>query len=125
MLVYFFVTAGGHALEFAGPGDLFEEANRRAGRRVYDVHFVSLRPGLVTCLSGAQLMLEGTMRDRDEPLDTLIVTGAREPLSRLGPEIANWLRRQTPRTRRYGAIGTGAFLLGAAGLLDNKHVTTD
>jgi transcriptional regulator GlxA family with amidase domain len=33
------------------------------------------------------------------------------------------LRRQASNTRRYGAVCTGAFLLGAAGLLDNKHVT--
>src|SRR3954463_4896802 len=57
-----------------------------------------------------------------------LILGLRSSVHRLAgisPEIANWLRRQTPRTRRYGAIGTGAFLLGAAGLLDNKHVTTD
>ena len=41
MLVCFFVAPGGHALEFTGPSDVFEEANRQAGRRVYDIRFLS------------------------------------------------------------------------------------
>ena len=69
-------------------------------------------------------MPDRTIHDADEPIDTLIVTGARDPLEPATPSLIDWLQRQAPNTRRYGAVCTGAFLLGAAGLLDNKHATT-
>ena len=124
MLIGFFVPPGGHALEFTGPSDVFEEANRQAGRRVYDIRFISEEPRPMTCLSGLRFMPDRTIHDADEPIDTLIVTGARDPLEPATSSLIAWLQRQAPNTRRYGAVCSGAFLLGAAGLLDNKHATT-
>jgi transcriptional regulator GlxA family with amidase domain len=124
MLICFFVLPGGEALEFAGPSDVFEEANRQAGRRVYDIRFVAEEPQPITCLSGLRVMPDRTIHDADEPIDTLVVTGARDPFGPASQSLIAWLQRQAPNTRRYGAVCTGAFLLGAAGLLDNKHVTT-
>jgi transcriptional regulator GlxA family with amidase domain len=124
MLVCFFVAPGGHALEFTGPSDVFEEANRQAGRRVYDIRFISEEARPIPCLSGLRIMPDRTVHDVDEPIDTLIVVGARDLLAPASPSLIAWLQRQAPKTRRYGAVCTGAFLLGAAGLLDNKHATT-
>jgi transcriptional regulator GlxA family with amidase domain len=124
MLVCVFVPPGGYSLEFTGPSDVFEEANRQAGRRVYDIRFISEAARPITCLSGLRIMPDWTIRDIDEPIDTLIVVGARDPLAPASTSLIEWLQRQAPKTRRYGAVCTGAFLLGAAGLLDNKHVTT-
>ena len=123
-LICFLVLPKGEALEFAGPSDVFEEANRQAGHRIYDIRFVSEEPGPITCLSGLRIVPNRTIHDNDEPIDTLIVTGARDPFAPASTSSIDWLRRQAPSTRRYGAVCTGAFLLGAAGLLDNKHVTT-
>src|SRR5258706_16303839 len=120
MRVCFFVLPGGEALEFAGPGDVFEEANRQAGRRVYDVQFISEAARPMSCLSGLRFMPDRTIHDTDESIDTLIVTGARDPLGPVSRSLVDWLQRQVPDTRRYGAVCTGAFLLGAAGLLDHK-----
>jgi transcriptional regulator GlxA family with amidase domain len=124
MLVCIFVPPGAYALEFTGPSGVFEEANKQAGRRVYDIRFVAEEPQLITCLSGLRVMPDRTIHDADERIDTLIVVGARDPLAPASPSLIAWLQRQAPKTRRYGAVCTGAFLLGAAGLLDNKHATT-
>jgi transcriptional regulator GlxA family with amidase domain len=124
MHICFFLLPGGEALEFAGPSDVFEEANRQAGHRVYDIRFVAEEARPITCLSGLRIMPDRTIHDADEPIDTLIVSGARDPFGPTSPALIDWLQRQAPKTRRYGAVCTGAFLLGAAGLLDNKHVTT-
>jgi transcriptional regulator GlxA family with amidase domain len=78
MLICFFVLPGGEALEFAGPSDVFEEANRQAGRRVYDIRFVAEEPQLITCLSGLRVMPDRTIHDADEPIDTLIVAGVHD-----------------------------------------------
>src|SRR5260221_4969681 len=108
MFICFFVLPGGEALEFAGPSDVFEEANRQAGRRVYDIRFISEEARPITCLSGLRVMPDRTIHDPDEPIDTLIVTGARDPLTPASTSLIEWLQRRAPQTRRYGAVCTGA-----------------
>ena len=38
--------------------------------------------------------------------------------------VRRWLQKVAPRTRRYGSVCTGAFVLASAGLLDGKRVAT-
>lgn len=42
----------------------------------------------------------------------------------LGKRVTDWLTAMAPRTRRYGSVCTGAFVLGKAGLLKDRRVTT-
>jgi transcriptional regulator GlxA family with amidase domain len=59
------------------------------------------------------------------PIDTLVVAGG--PGAETGiydPFFVAWIREAAKRSRRVASICTGAFLLGAAGLLDGKQVVT-
>ena len=115
-----------HALEVTGPSDVFAEAEvQSAGRVRYEVEVIAQEPGPVHCTAGLQILPRRTIHDPDEPIDTLLVAGARHLASgQPNPAVVDWLRRQAPRVRRLGSVCTGAFLLGAAGLLDGKRVTT-
>src|SRR5260221_10799637 len=124
MLVGFFYPGNGTSLELSGPTDVFEEANRQYGRRVYDLQLISERPGPVTCLSGLRILPDRTIDDPIDCVDTLIVAGTIDTARAVSPALIDWLKRCSSGARRYGAVCTGAFFLGAAGLLDNKHVTT-
>jgi transcriptional regulator GlxA family with amidase domain len=124
LLIAFFMPPNGHSIEVSGPSDVFAEANRQLGRRVYDIRFISDRSDSLTCFSGLRLVPDRTIYDPDEPIDTLLVAGAREPLRPSPPDVIEWLKRRCPAARRYGSVCTGAFLLGAAGLLAGKRVTT-
>src|ERR1700681_1655069 len=124
MLIEFFYPGNGPSLELSGPLDVFEEANRQFGRRVYDLKLISERPGPITCLSGLRVLPDCTIDDPIDPIDTLIVAGTIDPARAASPALIDWLKRRSSSARRYGSVCTGAFFLGAAGLLDNKHVTT-
>jgi transcriptional regulator GlxA family with amidase domain len=124
MLIEFFHPGNGPSLELSGPSDVFEEANRQFGRRVYDLQLISERPGPITCLSGLRVLPDRTIDDPIDIIDTLIVAGTIDPIRTASPALIDWLKRCSSSARRYGSVCTGAFFLGAAGLLDNKHVTT-
>jgi transcriptional regulator GlxA family with amidase domain len=59
------------------------------------------------------------------PIDTLVVAGG--PGAETGiydPFFVTWIGEAAKRSRRVASICTGAFLLGAAGLIDGKQVVT-
>ncbi|MBI4852101.1 MAG: GlxA family transcriptional regulator [Acidobacteria bacterium] len=59
------------------------------------------------------------------PIDTLLVIGGSGSL-KIEPidTVALWIKKESSKIRRVGSICTGAFVLAAAGLLDNLRATT-
>ena len=125
MLVALVAPVGAHSLEIAGPSDVFEEANRQcATGRAYEVRVISEGPGPITAASGLRILPDRTIHDPDEPIDTLVVVGPYGIPAPPSRALVAWLRRRTATARRYGSVCTGAFLLGAAGLLGGRRVAT-
>jgi len=60
----------------------------------------------------------------DDAPDTLLVAGSVGVPTAPGQAVVTWLAQLAPRTRRYGSVCTGAFILGDAGLLVDCRVTT-
>ena len=64
-------------------------------------------------------------RARTDRLDTLLVAGGPGVhAASADPVVLNWLRRRAMRARRVASVCTGAFLLGAAGLLNGRRAAT-
>jgi transcriptional regulator GlxA family with amidase domain len=120
MLIY----PGVAPLDVAGPLQVFGVANFLRKQKLYDVVTVAPTAEPVPTPLGFAFMPTCAMADLPLPVDTLLVSGGGGPDSGTQPEILAWLRQSTPRARRFGSICTGAFALGAAGLLDGKRVTT-
>lgn len=121
------VAPGGvQLLDVAGPLDVFAEANAQAGRPVYDLAVVALEDGPVTTSSGRRLLPDIVApMAASESFDTLLVAGApRAQDLELRPDVIDWLRMEAARSRRFGSVCSGAFLLGQAGLISGKRVTT-
>ncbi len=117
---------GVQLLDVAGPLDVFAEANVQSGQDAYDLALVGVERGPITTSSGRRLLADLALPlDASVTVDTLLVAGApRMHTVEARPDLLDWLRRAAGRCRRYGSVCSGAFLLGQAGLLDGRRVTT-
>jgi len=106
-------------LSFA-PLAAFETANMVLGEEFYRLHVVSASGGSIANSFG--MRVETELGD-DVALDTLIV-GAPPDIAKPPREVLDFLQRTAKNTRRMASICVGAFILGEAGLLDGRRVTT-
>ncbi len=120
------VFDGVQSLDVSGPMDVFAEANACLPKHQhYEIALVGVRPGPVTCSNGLQLNVPvdyANYPDRPELL--LVAGGPRLPQERPDAAFLDWLRDRAKSARRFGSVCNGAFLLGHAGLLDGRAVTT-
>lgn len=112
-------------LDVAGPLQVFATANDLAGKGPppYALHVVAADGGQVRSSAGLGLAVE-RLSAPDQPLDTLLVAGGRGVMGAVASDLPAWIAARAPQARRVGSVCTGAFLLGAAGLLDGRRVTT-
>lgn len=116
---------GVQLLDVSGPLDVFAQANIEAGKEFYALKVIACQRGPIRSSSGARLLPDGVAGEGSERIDTLLVAGAPNAGKiALSPHVLKWLRTTARRSRRYGSICTGAFVLAATGLLDGYHVTT-
>jgi transcriptional regulator GlxA family with amidase domain len=119
-------------LDLAGPWEVFsrvnevlaeQQPNRQPGYQLALATIDSSRS--INCFGELNIKVAGNFRSLDSNLDTLLIGGGRAtwelPKSE---ELLNWLRQVSARARRVAAIGSGAFFLAEAGLLQAKRVTT-
>lgn len=113
---------GSQLLDATGPAAVFGAANESVGRQVYDLAILSPDGGSVTTNSGIALQ---SRKIGGQP-DTLLVAGGSKGLRAAmeRADVKRWLRKVTPKCRRFGSVCTGAFVLASAGLLDGKRVAT-
>jgi transcriptional regulator GlxA family with amidase domain len=120
MLIY----PGVAPLDVAGPLQVFGVANFLRKQKLYHVSTVAPSSAPVPTPVGFAFNPTCAMSDLPLPVDTLLISGGGAPDAGTSPEILDWIREAAPKARRFGSICTGAFVLGAAGLLDGKRVTT-
>ncbi|WP_426042741.1 GlxA family transcriptional regulator [Brevundimonas sp. TWP2-3-4b1] len=112
-------------LDVAGPADVFVQADRRAGGGAYEVIFVAAQAGVRG--AGGLTMTATPIAAVSGGVHTLIVPGGPvEPLTAaLADEgLLGWINQVAGGATRVVSICSGAFLLGALGLLDGHRATT-
>ena len=117
-------------VDLTGPLTIFHGANLLAQAKQksspYKVSVVSAERGkTVEGECGLKFAVERRLNDLKGAVDTLIVVGGGGSYSAEPHHPAvRWLRENAPRITRVCSVCTGAFVLGAAGLLDGRRATT-
>lgn len=126
--VVILVHEGVQGLDVVGPLEVFDAASRlqvaKGGPRPYSVTVVSADGGPVRTASGLGISADASLSETAR-IDTLVVAG--------GPGITDAVTDQSylsavatavRRARRVTSVCTGAFVLGAIGVLDGRRATT-
>ncbi|AXB41254.1 AraC family transcriptional regulator [Amycolatopsis albispora] len=112
-------------LDAACPAGALEIANSHGADPLYTVELVTARSNTIRTSSGLQLGGARRIAEVTGRIDTLLVIGGAGAETAAHDEaLLGQLRRLAGRSRRYGSVCTGAFVLAAAGLLDHRRVTT-
>jgi transcriptional regulator GlxA family with amidase domain len=114
------------SLDVAGPLDVFAEANRYVPEgKGYRIVTLGAAPYPIIASNGMPLGAHYALADAPTQFDIVLVPGGPLlPESAEMPHITAWLHEATPFAERYGSICNGAFILGHAGLLDDKQAAT-
>lgn len=112
-------------LDMSGPAEAFAVANRfLPADEHYRIVLISTGDPEVQASNGIRVKANTTILDTTEPFDFLLVVGGPGAYSGAHPNLCTWLRDMEGRVGRLVSVCTGAFLMGEAGLLDGRRVTT-
>ena len=102
-----------------------EAAHQLNNPHAYRVQIIGTKPGPFKSSSGLYVMPDATLKTFRGAIDTLLVAGSPDTDVITEDVIRDeWLRKRSKSVRRIGSVCTGALILGMAGLLEGKRVTT-
>ncbi|MEC3920131.1 GlxA family transcriptional regulator [Nocardia sp. CDC160] len=118
----FLVFDGVKMLDFAGPAEVFVEANQSVSD--YEVVLISPDGSGVRTSLGTTIEVNAAAADAGD-FDTVVVPGSELPPARFVTDhLLAAARDLSTRTRRLASICSGAFVLARLGLLDGRPATT-
>ncbi|MGV8921573.1 MAG: GlxA family transcriptional regulator [Pseudomonas sp.] len=112
-------------LDMAGPIEVFSIANRYLDSADhYQISVVGTEQTAIRASCGVAVQADQFIDQAPDAFDLLLVPGGPGAYNGDHSAFRPWLMRAAQQSTRYGAICTGAFILGKAGLLDGHRVTT-
>ena len=116
-------------LDFCGPFEVFSvarlnEQNRAEELSPFEVVLVASNRDIIRTTGGMRVQPDHDLASCPR-LDILVVPGGRGTRREVDNErLVNWIRSQAVNLELLTSVCTGSFLLGQAGLIDNRRATT-
>ncbi len=110
-------------LAFVSAVEPLRVANRLGGGNLYRWEIVAAQGTSVTASNGMSLIADRSIQGPSRYAKVVVCAGF-EPERHYSTRIATWLHRLDRAGLELGAMDTGAFALGWAGLLDGYRATT-
>ena len=103
--------------------DPMRAANRLSGRQCFTWRIVTTHGKSVNCTCGIQITPDEAL-NVDTEGDVLFIVSGFNQYSYINTDEIALIRRIAPRFHALGGADSGAWILGKAGLLEGKNVTT-
>ncbi|EHN78009.1 araC family transcriptional regulator [Streptomyces coelicoflavus ZG0656] len=116
------VFDGMKLLDLSGPAEVFSEANRFGAD--YRLSIVSVSGSPVRSSIGMRVPADTDARTATAYDTVVVVGGDALPQGPVAPDLRAAARIMAEHAGRVASVCTGAFVLGAAGLLDGRRATT-
>jgi transcriptional regulator GlxA family with amidase domain len=105
-------------IDFAGPLEVFQDVSVPGRPRPFRLFTVSSSTSPIRATGGMQIVPDFAFEAAPGPRVIVI------PAQRGGPETVAWIRAAGAKADVVMSVCTGAFILGATGMLDGKAATT-
>ncbi|MDD1637437.1 MAG: DJ-1/PfpI family protein [Methylococcaceae bacterium] len=109
---------GMFSLDAMGPYQVFKSAG-------LNPFLIAKKKGNITMSNGLTIAVNKSI-DEVNQLDVLLIPGGADGTARqtIDPEVINWIKKIDQTSIYTTSVCTGAWILGAAGLLEGKEATT-
>ena len=113
-----YVYDGMYSLDAMGPFQVFQSAG-------LNPLLIAKTKGNITMSNGLTIAVNKSI-DEVNQLDVLLIPGGADGTARqtIDPEVINWIKKIDQTSIYTTSVCTGAWILGAAGLLEGKEATT-
>lgn len=111
-------------LDFAGPFEVFSVTGRRRKLEPFDVYTVAERLAPVAARNGLSINPRYSFADCPPPEILVIPGGYGTRREMKNAMMLKWVARVAPACELVLSVCTGALVLGAGGLLDDREATT-
>jgi len=111
-------------LDFAGPFEVFSVTGRRRNLEPFEVFTVAERLAPVAARNGLSVNPRYSFANCPPPEILVVPGGFGTRREMKNPMMLEWISRVVPACELVLSVCTGALVLGAAGLLDQRNATT-